>query len=52
MRSDSVSNPCRKRNELNGAMAGPTSRWYCSRHLRMYCAGRSSSGSCENTTPW
>ena len=30
----------------------PMSRWYCSRALRMYCAGRSGSGSCENTRPW
>ena len=31
---------------------GPMSRWYCSRALRMYCAGRSGSGSCEKTRPW
>ena len=48
----SVSRPWRKRNELNGESAAPMSRWYCSRAFRMYCAGRSGSGSSENTRPW
>ena len=52
MRRLSVSRPWRNRNELNGEIAGPMSRWYWSRAFRMYCAGRSASGSCENTRPW
>ena len=52
MRRLSVSRPWRNRNELNGEIAAPMSRWYWSRALRMYCAGRSGSGSCENTRPW
>ena len=44
--------PLEEQEALNGESAGPMSRWYWSRALRMYCAGRSGSGSCEKTRPW